>query len=386
MLKDKLDNYFSIEDLPQEILLEIIFLLKTNDKLSLRQASTSFSRLINREGAWSGQIKGFYAEENIFPKLIEDNFHKKIKQRNLSAGDLTKLLKNLKNANGDSLIEIDEEKAREILSAKVRVANYLRNRDMVLPHVICLLITLAVLITGMTVFFYDEKDYDRAVNTCHEYDMRELALLRCVASTNRYVAKRSFFSMPGAFGSGAILKYVDSALHFKLIKKDYMHILDDQDERRSLMSKVAWLTFKNRNVISFAIILPMTLSILNKIAFSLEIDVSPCFEGDDLSLICLEEKRDQQIEINERFLAIIGAVAGYYVPAAINSSCEIVKYLSNKISQCSKDDIVHKATNVGSNAWTSVKTGIQSFSNFFLQRSSYAETLSEDEVPLLRVI
>ncbi|MBA2654643.1 MAG: hypothetical protein H0U71_06220 [Gammaproteobacteria bacterium] len=98
---------------------------------------------------------------------------------------------------------------------------------MTFPHAICLLITLAVLITGTIVFFYDEKDYSRMDAACNEflYGKNELPLLKCIASTNRYVAKRGFFSMPGAFGSGAFLKYVDTVfLNFMLKKRLYASI------------------------------------------------------------------------------------------------------------------------------------------------------------------
>ncbi|MBA2654642.1 MAG: hypothetical protein H0U71_06215 [Gammaproteobacteria bacterium] len=98
------------------------------------------------------------------------------------------------------------------------------------------------------------------------------------------------------------------------------------------MSRTAGLTFKNRNVISFTIILPMTLYILNQMAFSLDIDITSCFENDYALGSCLDDKRAEQIRINQHYLAIVGAVAGYYVPAAINSSYDILKGLSNKIS------------------------------------------------------
>ncbi|MBA2654644.1 MAG: F-box protein [Gammaproteobacteria bacterium] len=98
MLKAKLDNYFPIEKLPPEILVGIIFLLNKNDKLSLRLTSKSFSRIVNRDGAWSGKITDFYTEGSIIPKLIEENFYKKINQQNISLEDFTTLLKNLNTA------------------------------------------------------------------------------------------------------------------------------------------------------------------------------------------------------------------------------------------------------------------------------------------------
>lgn len=312
------------EQFPDAILLEIIFHLSDRDKLVVRQVNKRLKKLIESRAAWSNNFEDFDTAVD-FKLLANHQFINKIQQENLTPDELKALVKNLKKSKEERVININDETVKIIDRTQNKLIGMLHNKMQIFSIKVCFSSFLFVFGSGIAVsFIADENMYYWTMSNC--YMPRQL--LNCQNELHEYLIKSSFFSAPGAFGVGSILKIIDRGVDYCIGKKYYREEVDDY-QKQDCKSKL-WLVYMHRNVIAFVIWFPVTLYLIQKLDPSYEVSLDHC-----LTTIrqeeCVYAEYDRQNNINQQCTALIGLISGYYLPIVANGAYSLIKHCLDRL-------------------------------------------------------